>query len=70
VLRAYREAMPSSALLADVKSRRTRAILARHAKQLRHIFAVYAAADISSTQAREAADSVNMQELLVMVRVL
>lgn len=68
VLPAFPAALPTHSLLDVLKSRRTRAILSKHGKQLRHIFASYAAADISSAEARDAADSVNLKELLFMVR--
>jgi len=60
--------MPTDDFLAMVKSRRTRAILNKHGKLLRHIFSNYAAADISSAEARDAADSVNLKELLFMMK--
>ncbi|KAG8459785.1 hypothetical protein KFE25_014348 [Diacronema lutheri] len=68
VLPAFPAALPTHSLLDVLKSRRTRAILSKHGKQLRHIFASYAAADISSAEARDAADSVNLKELLFMAK--
>lgn len=68
VVPTTRAAMPSDDFVAELKSRRVRAILNKHAKALRAAFAAYAAADISSVDARQAADSVNLDELLFMVR--
>lgn len=64
VLPAFRRAMPSQAVLAEIRSRRVKAILRKHDKPLRAIFAAYAAADISSVEARDASDMINLKELM------